>query len=415
MEVFLFTNFFPYKKAEPFLKTEFDFTRKHASRIGLFTLYGKEKDSFLEQSDKLELFPPVLDEIENKKLLFLRGFFNFSPFNFHLKEFFQKHLFTSPKKLYWLIISLLVTRSALSSKAYKLLLQHISLSQNPVLYFYWGDNLCWMIPYIRQKTGNKVKIVMRMHGSDVYEHLKGDYAPLRDKIFENTDQIFPVSENGKDYLLNKYPAYSHKIKLSRLGVFDNGLNPTKSEHLHQVMSVSNLIPLKRVDLIYESLQKTSGKITWHHFGDGILAKELKELIKSKREGLEVIFHGHVDNRAIINFYRTNHLSLFINLSTTEGLPVAIMEAFSFGIPAIATNVGGTSELVSNSVGRLVKPGINSTEVASIIDEILNADSQSTEQFRINARKIFEEKVSAEKNYEAFYQDLEALSSGGNGS
>jgi len=44
---------------------------------------------------------------------------------------------------------------------------------------------------------------------------------------------------------------------------------------------------------------------------------------------------------VLNYYASNPVDVFINTSSSEGLPVSIMEAMSFGIPVIATNVGGT--------------------------------------------------------------------------
>ncbi|MEO6302350.1 MAG: glycosyltransferase, partial [Bacteroidia bacterium] len=342
----MFANFFPYKKAEPFLANEFEFTKKHATSITVCTLYGKAEDSLLKNSDSVVLLHPILDAAGNKMELFLKGKFNLAPFGFHLKELFSKALFFSPKKFYWFYISALITRIALSSEAFKEVIKKIENSKEPVLYFYWGDNLAWTIPYLKRKIKNKnLKIVLRLHGSDLYENVKANYAPLREDIFSAVDLIVPISENGKSYLAEKYPDFKNKLFSSRLGVFDSGLNPLPQGNTYHLISVSNMVALKRIHLIFEALQKTTLKIVWHHFGDGPLANELKELIKTKRNDLEIEFHGHVSNQAIIDFYKKQPLNLFLNVSSTEGLPVSIMEALSFGVPVAATNVGGTSELV----------------------------------------------------------------------
>ena len=48
---------------------------------------------------------------------------------------------------------------------------------------------------------------------------------------------------------------------------------------------------------------------------------------------------------MLDYYKNNIIDIFINLSASEGIPVSIMDAISFGIPCIATNVGGTGEIV----------------------------------------------------------------------
>ncbi len=61
---------------------------------------------------------------------------------------------------------------------------------------------------------------------------------------------------------------------------------------------------------------------------------------SKRLETRIVLRGGISNAEVFQFYRDNKVDLFVNASTSEGLPVSIMEAISFGIPSIATNVGG---------------------------------------------------------------------------
>ncbi len=412
MEIVLFTNFFPYKKAEPFLVNEFEYTKAHNNSISVFTLYGNKKDIQIPSSPQINLFEPILESFNTKKSILFKGFFNFSPCGVHVKEFFKKGILFSPKKAYWYFVSLLMCRMALTSVAYKDLLKKMETSESLVLYFYWGDNLCWLIPYIkRSKHAAKCKIVLRLHGSDLYEELHSGYAPLREEIFSNTDLIVTVSDNGRNYLQQKYPVFKNKIKLSRLGVFDNGLNPYTSGDTFHIISVSNLVPLKRVDLIFECLQHSSVNIVWHHFGDGPLKDQLNERVKTAREGLKVVMHGFVDNKSLMVFYKTQSLDLFINLSTSEGLPVSIMEALSFGVPVFATNVGGTSELVKDNLGKLIDPAITPSQLGASIDAFLKGNRAELELMRKNARQAYDLKVSAEINYNAFYEELKRLFSG----
>ncbi len=410
MDVFLFANFFPYKKAEPFLVNEFEFTKKHATSVSVCTLYGKQEDKIIENSASIILLPPVLDSPGNKMQLFLRGTFNLAPFGFHFKELFSKALFFSPKKFYWFYISTLITRLALSSKTFKEALQKIESSAQPVLYFYWGDNLAWTIPYLKKKIKNKnLKIVLRLHGSDLYEHVKNDYAPLRKQLFSDVDIIATVSENGKNYLAEKYPEFKNKLLVSRLGVNDNGLNKeTRSSKELNIISVSNVVPVKRVKLIFEALQQNNLNIIWHHFGDGPLLQELKELTTNARNELKIILHGYVSNKDLMNFYKENHIDLLINASYSEGLPVSIMEALSFGIPVIATNVGGTSELADKHVGALIERDFKTKELSESIVQFFKLGDNEIEIRRKNARLRYTTVANAEKNYEAFYKKIKAI-------
>ncbi|MGZ4098430.1 MAG: glycosyltransferase [Bacteroidia bacterium] len=403
MDLFLFANFFPYQKAEPFLVNEITFAKKFSSKVSVFTLYGDPEKTVAGVSG-LALLSPVFISADNKNEILFKGLFNLAPFHVHLKELFTGGIIFSPMKLYWFFTSLFLTRAVLSSSSFKKLLSNINSSKQPVLYFYWGDNLAWIIPYIKKKIPSNTRIVLRLHGSDLYENIKDNYAPLRNDVFSNSDLICTVSENGKNYLKKKYPLHASKISVARLGVFDNGLGPLPGQK-PIIVSVSNLIPLKRVGLIFDALQLLDINLTWHHFGDGPLAAELKEQIKKRRKGLDIELHGFVSNKEIIEFYMTSYVDLFINASTSEGVPVSIMEALSFGIPVIATNVGGTSELVDDAVGKLVKADINELELSSELAHFLKLSKEEVALIREGARMRFIEKASAEKNYELFYKQL----------
>ena len=56
----------------------------------------------------------------------------------------------------------------------------------------------------KQLKNKNLKIVIRLHGSDLYENIKSNYAPLRESIFSAVDLIVPISENGKNYLNQKF-------------------------------------------------------------------------------------------------------------------------------------------------------------------------------------------------------------------
>ena len=408
MNLFLFSNFFPYKKAEAFLLNEFEFTKKEASSIYLISLYGKHEESLIKEESNLKLLQPIINNSSSKIFLLFKGVFNLAPVNFHLNEFIKTSILLSPQKLYYWFISLFISRAALSSDAYKQLVNLVNASKNPILYFYWGDNLAWTIPYLKKEIKNKdLKIIIRLHGSDLYENLKHNYAPLRSAIFSAVDTIVPISEHGYNYIFNKYPKFSSKVFLSRLGVFDNGFNYNIQNLSKEftIVSVSNVVALKRLNLLFDALQKTQSNISWHHFGDGVLMNDLSNSIKNKRQGLNVILHGYVSNQTLINFYQKQQVDLFVNVSSSEGLPVSIMEALSFGIPVIATDVGGTSELVSDKVGELISSTFSSDSLGQNIEKLLNLKSEELLLLRSNARSIFELKVNAKINYLLFYNKI----------
>jgi len=98
---------------------------------------------------------------------------------------------------------------------------------------------------------------------------------------------------------------------------------------------------------------------------------LEDLAFSLGIRAEVLFVGYRENmRAVYN-----SLDLVVQSSYTEGLPNVILEALSMEVPVIATDVGGTSEIVlNNSTGVKIQPGKPEEIGAKILDFIKNKDT-----------------------------------------
>ena len=134
------------------------------------------------------------------------------------------------------------------------------------------------------------------------------------------------------------------IEVHHLGVFDHGLNPEKEETEFHIVSCSNIVPVKRVPLLAEAIGKLDFKVRWTHIGDGPLRSEVEFVAEKYPEYVTCELLGVIPNAQVIRYYAEHHVDLFVNASRSEGVPVSIMEAFSFGIPVIATDVGGLHQV-----------------------------------------------------------------------
>ena len=207
---------------------------------------------------------------------------------------------------------------------------------------------------------NSIKIA-RAHGSDLYEErTDSGYLPLLSFSAQKLDAIFFTSKHGMDYFSAKVKQKNFVFFVSRLGVNRPEAKNIKSNISDEyvIVSCSNMIPLKRIDLIIYALDtvRYHKKIVWLHFGDGVLRNELEALASIKLGSSDRIsyrFMGHQPNNALLDFYDFNKVDLFINTSSTEGIPVSIMEAQSFGIPVIATDTGAVKEIVVEGTGSLL--------------------------------------------------------------
>ena len=99
------------------------------------------------------------------------------------------------------------------------------------------------------------------------------------------------------------------------------------------------------------------------------------------------------------------IDLFLNVSESEGIPVSIMEAISAGIPVIATDVGGTSEIVNDSFGTLIPKYFLINDLAKIIFQFNRKREEQKKQMKTNAKKFWSENFDAMKNYQMFAEFL----------
>lgn len=137
-------------------------------------------------------------------------------------------------------------------------------------------------------------------------------------------------------------------------------------------------------------------IKWVHIGDGDLYDELALLIKQNNLQDKFILLGKMDSREIIDYYTNNTFDVFVNTSSTEGVPISIMEAFATSIPVIATDVGGTSEIVNNEVGELIESDITPSLLAASLTRFYHLSEQKKQQLKNNAYQMYLNKCNAKK-------------------
>jgi glycosyltransferase involved in cell wall biosynthesis len=102
-----------------------------------------------------------------------------------------------------------------------------------------------------------------------------------------------------------------------------------------------------------------------------LRAEVEELVKKYKLESEVIFTGHVSNRQVYKYLK--RMNVFVISSDHEGLPNALLEAASLGIPIVSTNIDGISDICENEVDALLVPPKNQTKLTSAIVSLLKDD------------------------------------------
>lgn len=199
----------------------------------------------------------------------------------------------------------------------KKILYHIHSSEYPQKYT--------MAPRFHQKLVDSL-----IQKSDLVGCLTPKWQELYIKQFglQNT-VVIPNMVVHPDYDTGKrvFAAADKPIRFAFLGL------------IHEKKGIFDL-----VSMLAENKAYFSGKVIFHLGGIGKV-DELRALIK--KYGLEelVDFMGWVGEEGKAKLYRD--VDAFFLPSYNEGLPIVILEAMSYGLPVIATNVGGIPEVMEN--------------------------------------------------------------------
>lgn len=130
-------------------------------------------------------------------------------------------------------------------------------------------------------------------------------------------------------------------------------------------------------------------------GDGPLMAGLKQLLVEHPHGERVSLVGQQADPA--GFLAA--ADVFVLGSKKEGISNTILEAMSAGLPVIATDVGGNSELVTPAVGTLV-PAEDATAMAAAMHKMA-ADKQLRGRLSLEARRRAEQEFSVPRMVEAY--------------
>ena len=269
MHLYIFTAGFPYGHGEPWLSDELPYLSKNFNRIAIIPMahYGKLEPRVVP--DGVCFCEPI---IKKRTRYNLKGLFNRQSFGIFLKDFFARKVFLNPRRMYAWGIEYMHTNLLLNHPFIKKIKKE--LHPDDVVYSYWGIdayNLClfWK---------DKAKLVSRFHGSyDLWEEERGNYAPLRTFVAPRLNLAAPISKAGYDFLTSKYPFI--KAKICRLGAFDSGVSHKSEDGIFRISSCAYMSPLKRIPLIFQSLEKIDNiSIEWTHIGDGEDKEKLEAMV-----------------------------------------------------------------------------------------------------------------------------------------
>lgn len=261
---------------------------------------------------------------------------------------------------------------------------HNKIEPNDILFFH---ELYTAYYYLKNygKT-NPIVIVFHNDGRDFklledrYLNFRGSYFEkelnkMNDMVLLKSDYVGFVSESS----MISFRFLHREIDHRKLFYAHNGLSSKPFVKRAQgypmdIVCVGTLIESKGQIFIVEALNKIKlkrGELPDIHFsivGGGPLLEVLISKVNMYGLNKIITFYGPTDN---VEKY-LEKANIFILPSTSEGLPMAILEAMSMSLPIVSTPVGGIPEtIIDKKTGLLIEPSVEG--VISFIEDIEKYD------------------------------------------
>jgi glycosyltransferase involved in cell wall biosynthesis len=281
--------------------------------------------------------------------------------------------------------------------------------------------------FIAAKIAKKYSkpLVLTQHNTFIeYEGILWDHVEwLNDcaigkQVLKEADKIVVVSNATRKYVLS-LGATPEKIEVLHNGVDLKRFRPLTgikdemrkklgiAKDSNVVLTIRRLVYKNGIDTLIESAKKAIKKdprLVFLIVGKGPDSEKIKE--KIGQLGIQKNFRltGFISDEELPFYY--NAADFFVLPSKSgEGLPLVALEAMACGVPVIATDVGGISEVVKEDCGKLVPPNNPDSLAEAILEFSHNRDLSA---LRKDLRAMTEQKYSWDKNVEKLVEIYEEL-------
>jgi len=410
--LFLIVTDYPFGIGEPFLEDELILLSKHFHKIYLII----PEINSINKSIKRFVIPDNCQLIElnisNKlkyKLLSILSLLSKSTFQelYNIKIRYKQNITINHLKT---IIGFKSMALNFKNDLTQYLIRNKIKYQNSVFYSYWFTYATLGLALLKNNN-SKIIVTTRVHGWDCFFYRnKLNYLPFRPYVIENINAVCPISETGKQHLIEKTNAsFIDKIHTHFLGIgnipihLKLNFNPNK---IH-IISIAFIDPIKRLEKIANALKLINKfDIEWTHIGnEPNHSKSFQNKIENElreNKNIKTTFLGELTKTQIYNFLNTEKPDLLICTSASEGIPVSMMEALAHCIPILSLNVGGISEIVKDNVnGFLLDSNADENKIAQKIIEFQHLSIDKRKSLCEESFNYYLNHFSAEKNYFRF--------------
>jgi glycosyltransferase involved in cell wall biosynthesis len=136
-------------------------------------------------------------------------------------------------------------------------------------------------------------------------------------------------------------------------------------------------------------------------GDGSYKPDLERLAKNVNKG-NILFEGQKNRQEIAEILSTT--DIFVNPSYSEGLPTSVLEAGAAGLPIVATDVGGTREIIEDGKSGFLVPAGDTQALKEKVCQLIK-DKQLREDFGSNIQQFVKKNFDWDEITDKWIQEV----------
>lgn len=253
----------------------------------------------------------------------------------------------------------------------------------------------------------KVPFTFTVHASDLYRGTETSSWLTKkrflSKLGSKASGIVAISDYNRNFLIDKVGVDAEKVQVIHCGIDSKVFNrATPYEPSKRILCVGRLIEKKGIKYLIEAMAhlKNRFEVTLSIVGTGPDEAMLKQLADGLGVSSSIKFLGDISDTKLIALYENSGIFVLPCIISfdgdRDGIPVALMEAMSMGLPVISTDVSGIPELVKNGKNGLLVKQKDSKLLADAIESLLNSP-ETCKQFGEEGRKTIIQEFDIEKN------------------
>jgi len=226
-------------------------------------------------------------------------------------------------------------------------------------------------------------------------------------IFKKADKIVAISNSVKNFILKIYPKCNPEViyrgfdfeKIKNIQVNSEMAEKYKSQIV--IVFIGRLISGKGVADLIMALDKIKKEnYQCLIIGEGPEKNNLRQMIESLSLQEKIILLGHKKHQECLAILKI--ADIFVNPSHTEGLPTTVIEAAVCGKAIIASNVGGTAEIIEENVSGNLFQAKDIPGLANKLETLIK-DGEKRKNFGERAKENVLRKFNWEKNIGNFLE------------